>query len=75
MTFSRDKKFQNRLEFSTYTDDTAEAISITLSINSGTLCGAGLDLISCWERIMNYFLSTSRKSLSLGKVVLYYINE
>ena len=31
--------------------------------------------ISCWERIINYFLSTSRKSLSLGMVVLYYINE
>jgi len=46
MTFSRDKKFPKRLESSTYTeDDTAEAISITLSINSGTLCGAGLDFM------------------------------
>ena len=43
--FSRDKKFQNRLESSTYTDDTAEAISVTLSINSGTLRGAGLDFM------------------------------
>ena len=45
MTFSRDKKFQNRLESFTYTDDNAEAISIKLSINSGTLCGAGLDFM------------------------------
>ena len=45
MTFSRDKKFQSRLESSTYRDDTAEAISITLSINSGTLCRVGLDFI------------------------------
>lgn len=45
MTFSRDKKFLYRLESSTYTDDNAEAISITLSIDSGTLCGAGLDFM------------------------------
>lgn len=45
MTFSRYKKVQNRLESSAYRDDTAEAISITLSINSGTLCGAGLDFV------------------------------
>lgn len=33
------------LHTQTYTDDNAEAISITLSINSGTLCGAGLDFM------------------------------